>query len=168
MSHHLRRSLPNSGRKAAYRRPNGLKHVVPCALSLGVLGLVRSALARPSRGWSRRAAAGCRQRCQRADPLLPRPFLVPLSSLSQLSSSSSGGSFAQLLGPVRELKAYLVCHELCRHGGASRELSAPALCFSAKEAGLGQLPQQAGCHLGENGHAMPDHHAIPRAGWGRG
>ncbi|CAE7833299.1 TAF2 [Symbiodinium microadriaticum] len=26
----------------------------------------------------------------------------------------SPGSFAQLLGPVRELKAYLVCHELCR------------------------------------------------------
>ena len=108
MRDHLRRLLRNSGKKA------GLKHLVPCFCDpwrfLGLL--VRSALARPSGGWSRRAAAGCRR--QRAAPLLPRPSCFRCRN-TQLSSSSEG-SFAQLLGPVRELKAYLVCHELCRHG----------------------------------------------------
>ncbi|CAE6917278.1 CYBB [Symbiodinium sp. CCMP2592] len=38
----------------------------------------------------------------------------PLAAAVKDQPPFSPGSFAQLLGPVRELKAYLVCHELCR------------------------------------------------------
>eukprot|EP00439_Symbiodinium_sp_Y106_P073718 s2688_g13.t4 len=38
----------------------------------------------------------------------------PLAAAVKEPPPFSPGSFAQLLGPVRELKAYLVCHELCR------------------------------------------------------
>ena len=40
------------------------------------------------------------------------------------SSRAGSGSVAESLGPVRELKAYLLCHELCRNyrggGGEAR------------------------------------------------